>query len=219
MSSSASSTSSVAPSFLASGAASLTASGATWLRSATVTGARCARISTRLNNKQVVDQPRHALRLLGHDAEELLTRGGIVFGRPAQRFDESRYSSQRRAQLMTGVGDELHAHARERLALADVLQDHQQRWSIRSVTETSQPGYGAIQMSIRRCLEDHLEDGFPAARHNGFDGIGQFGLPRRAANVLADKQMPENVSRGHVGREQNTLRIKQKCGVGQRIDQ
>ena len=39
--------------------------------------------------QQIVDQPRHARRLLSHDAEETLARLGIVFGRALQRIDEA----------------------------------------------------------------------------------------------------------------------------------
>ena len=64
--------------------------------------------------EQVVDQPVHALRLLGHDAEELGLRRRVIGGGAAQRVDEADQAGQRRAQLVAGIGDEIRPHPLDR---------------------------------------------------------------------------------------------------------
>lgn len=68
---------------------------------------------------------RHALRLFAHDPQEALARLGIVARRALQRLDEAQKRSERRAQLVTGVGDEVGAHAFDAPGLSEIAQgDH-----------------------------------------------------------------------------------------------
>ncbi len=60
--------------------------------------------------QQVVDQPRHAVGLLGHDGEEAVASGRVVLGVAPQGLDEPRERGQRRAQFVAGVGQEVGAH-------------------------------------------------------------------------------------------------------------
>ena len=74
------------------------------------------------SDRQIVDEPRHALRLLAHDPQEALARLGIVARRTLQRLDEAQQRGERRAQLVTGVGDEVGAHAFDAPRLGQVAQ-------------------------------------------------------------------------------------------------
>ena len=72
--------------------------------------------------QQVVDQPRHAPGLLGHDVEEPGSRRSIVPRRALQRFDEAEQRRKRRAQFMAGIGDEIGAHALDAARLSQIVQ-------------------------------------------------------------------------------------------------
>ena len=82
--------------------------------------------------QQIVDQPRHALGLLAHDLEEALARLRVVLGRPLQRLDEAAQRGQRGPQLVAGVGDEIGAHAREPVLLAQVAERDEERRAARA---------------------------------------------------------------------------------------
>ena len=75
--------------------------------------------------QEIVDQPPHPARLVEHDAKELFRSRRVVAGRAKQRLDEAGQRGERRAQFMTGVGDEVGAHARDREAVGDVVEGHE----------------------------------------------------------------------------------------------
>ncbi len=72
--------------------------------------------------QEIVDEARHAVRLARHDAEEALARLRIVARRALQRFDKATQRCERRAQLVTGVRDEVGAHLGELVLLRHVAQ-------------------------------------------------------------------------------------------------
>ena len=72
--------------------------------------------------EEIIDQPRHARRLVLHDLEEMIARRCVVPGRPPQGLDEAGDRGQRRAQFMAGVGDEIRAHAVDPPRLALILE-------------------------------------------------------------------------------------------------
>ena len=75
--------------------------------------------------QQIVDQPRHAPRLLLHDGEEAIARLGVVAGRALQGLDEAGQRRQRRAQFVAGVGDEVGAHLFDAAQRRQIMEDHQ----------------------------------------------------------------------------------------------
>ena len=77
--------------------------------------------------QQIVDQARHALGLLAHDLEEALARLRVVLGAPCSVSTKPLQRGQRRAQLVAGVGDEIGAHARQPVLLAEVAEGDEQR--------------------------------------------------------------------------------------------
>ncbi len=61
--------------------------------------------------QQIVDQPRHAQRLLAHDGQEPVAGGDVVLGVATQGLDEAGQGRERRAELVAGVGQEVGPHA------------------------------------------------------------------------------------------------------------
>ena len=86
--------------------------------------------------QEIVDQPRHAPRLLLHDGKETIARSGIVARRTLQGLDEAGKGRKRRAQLMAGIGDEIGTH----------LFDAPQR---RQIVERHQHQIGHVRVSAR----------------------------------------------------------------------
>ena len=60
--------------------------------------------------QQRIDQPRHARRLLVHDAEEAFLGLRIVRGRPPQGFEKAGQRGERCAQFVGDVGDQIDPH-------------------------------------------------------------------------------------------------------------
>src|SRR5262249_19803472 len=75
--------------------------------------------------QQIVDQPRHAERLLFHDGEKALARGGIIARRPLQRLDEAGERGERRPQFVAGVGDEIGTHLLDPAQRGEIADRHQ----------------------------------------------------------------------------------------------
>jgi len=76
--------------------------------------------------QQIVDQPGHAGRLPLHDGEKFRPRRRILLGGALQRFNESEQGCQRRAQLVTGIGDEVGAHFLDAAQRREIVERHQQ---------------------------------------------------------------------------------------------
>jgi hypothetical protein len=72
--------------------------------------------------EKIVDKPRHAARLLAHDREKAIARDRIVACGALQGFDKTQDRRQRRAQLMTDIGDKVDAHPLDAADLAQVAQ-------------------------------------------------------------------------------------------------
>ena len=75
--------------------------------------------------QQIVDQPRHAPRLLLHDGEEALARLGVVARRALQGLDEAGQRGERRAQFVAGIGDEVGAHFLDPAQRREIVKGHQ----------------------------------------------------------------------------------------------
>ena len=74
--------------------------------------------------QQVVDQPRHAPRLLLHDGKEALAGFGVIAGRSLQCLDEAGKSRERRAQLVAGIGDEIGPHLLHAPQRREIVECH-----------------------------------------------------------------------------------------------
>ena len=72
--------------------------------------------------EKVIDEPRHARGLLAHDAEKARPCYRIVAGAPLQGLDEADERSERRAQLMARIGNEIRAHAPKPVLVGEVAQ-------------------------------------------------------------------------------------------------
>ena len=73
--------------------------------------AQVLRLLDARQRQQIIDEARHAQRLLAHDGEKLHARSRIFARRALQRLDEAHERGERRAQFVAGVGDEIGAHA------------------------------------------------------------------------------------------------------------
>ena len=75
--------------------------------------------------QQIVDEARHPLRLLAHDAEEFVARvTASSRAGPCKRLDKTEQRGERRAQLVAGVGDEVDAHALDAPRFGQIAQAH-----------------------------------------------------------------------------------------------
>ena len=72
--------------------------------------------------QEILDEPRHASRLLVHDGKKPLARFGIVARRPEQGVDEAGERRQRGAQFMARIGDEIGPHLLGALEFGNVVQ-------------------------------------------------------------------------------------------------
>src|SRR5262249_19178623 len=98
---------------------------------------------------QVVDQPRHAPSLLGHDTEEFLAGSGIVLRRTLQRFDKARKRSQGRAQFMARIRDKIDAHLLDAALLRQIAEiEQKQVWALMR-------DHNRRHMHIERALDRH----------------------------------------------------------------
>ena len=79
------------------------------------------------SDKQIVDQPRHAPRLLLHDGQEALARFGVVARRALQRLDEAGQGGERRAQFVAGIGDEVGAHLLDPAQRREIVKGQQHK--------------------------------------------------------------------------------------------
>ena len=138
--------------------------------------------------QQVVDQPRHAERLLLHDGEKALARLGVVARRTLQRLDKAEQRCERRAQLVAGIGDEVGAH----------LLDAPQR---REIVKRQQHQVGPVQAGLALDRhDDRLEPAVEraalgigdalllAARRGAANGLDQFGHAQSERHRLAQPQ-------------------------------
>ena len=136
---------------------------------------------------QVVDKLLHPLRFGMHDTEEAGSGSGVLGGSAfAQRFDEAQDCCQRRAQLMTGVGDEIDPHPFGHPAFGTVTQRHQQR-------PASEPPHAHCPAPIRLAEPGQLD------RHLGFlvqrDQLGSHRVAQGKAKIALDLFRSEQLAR------------------------
>ena len=164
---------------------------------------------------QIVDEPRHAPRLLDHDLEEALAGLPVVAGSTLQRLDEAQQRGQRRAQLMADVGDEIDAHALDPLGLGEVAQHDQQQGLPAAGLSGADGRDPALEPAVDR---DALEIGDGLRRaccYSGLNGLDEF---RRADQ---ERQRPvrfdgaEHLDRHGVHVAQARLAVDDEARVGE----
>ena len=107
-----------------------------------------------------------------HDAEETLARLGIILGLALQRIDEAGKRRQRRAQLMTGIGDEVGAHFLDPAQRRLVVEGHQHAF----VTAAKQRRHRHRRDDqFHPAVDRHLIEIGRPARFGGRDRLAQRG--------------------------------------------
>ncbi|HEX7968474.1 MAG TPA: hypothetical protein VF502_09655, partial [Stellaceae bacterium] len=164
--------------------------------------------------QQIVDQPRHALRLLGHDGEEAVARRGVVARRAAQRLDESGERGERRPELVAGIGDEIGAQSLAALDRGQIVEREHGGGALGAVRPDRRQPRREMALDRRRDVE--LDNARRLALEHRVGGGEHGGMTHRQRQVAIEKAHAEDLVGGGVGAEDAAPLVEQDQRIGQR---
>src|SRR5208282_843110 len=135
--------------------------------------------------EQIVDEPRHAARLLLHDGEEALARLGIIARRALQSFDEAGKGGKGRAQLMAGIGDEVGAHLLDAPQRREIVKGHQHQIGLAQARLALDRHHDRLEPALDRPAFGIFDALLFAARRGAADRFDQLGHPQSKRDRLA----------------------------------
>ena len=162
---------------------------------------------------EIIDQTAHPAGLLVHDLKEAVARRLIVAGGTLQGFDEAGERGQRRAQLVAGIGDEIHADAVGAAALAEVVKGEDDELAARPTRrgEVGEPGgEPALGGDALGELDPFRR---PALRHP-VEGGDQIRIAQAEGQRLAGAD-GESLDGTLVGVTDDAAPVENEAGVGQ----
>ena len=183
-----------------------------------VDGRRRAQMQMLLDARQrekIVDEPRHAPRLIAHDRQKALARGGIVARGALQRFDETEKRGERRPQFVAGVGDEVDAHAFEPARFAEIAQRQYEQARLGYVRRGAmyfEHAFDRHALDPRRALR-------PAAGTHPRHEVENVGRPQAACEKIFRAQLRKQAARGLVHGDHAVVIVNSEHGIGKRADQ
>ena len=165
---------------------------------------------------QVVDQARHARRLVLHDLEEALARRRVLVGRAAQGLDEADQRRERRAQLVADIGDEIGAHAVDALDHGQVLERDDRG---RAVGQRLGQGLDArAQDALDRRRQGELDVARGAVLERAFGGVEHRRVAQERGEAAADRRAAEQVARREIGADHLMAAVDQHDRLGHVVE-
>ena len=162
--------------------------------------------------QQIVDQPRHPAPLLAHDGQEFFSRARVGLGGALQRLDEAEQRSERSAQFVAGVGDEVGPHALDAPRLRKVSNRQQSR------DDDARVGGERRDADLEQPLDRHAlapQHGFGfVAGDDAADGVDDVGRTQRQHQRLADLQTRQQLTRRRVGGDRAVVGVDNQRRVG-----
>ena len=165
--------------------------------------------------QQVVDQPRHAPRLLLHDGEEALPRLGVVARRALQGLDEAGKRRQRRAQLVAGIGDEVGAHLFGAAQRGEVMKHHQHQIGLVRIRLAPDRHHDRLEPAVARHALGIFDTLLFAAGIGAADRLVQLGHPQRQRDQLAAPQRRRQGTRALIKREYAPVAVERDRRIRQ----
>ncbi len=169
--------------------------------------------------QQIVDKAGHAGGLAGHDAEKAHAGVGIVARRALQRLDEAAQRSQRRAQLVTGVGDEIGAHLGELVLLGQVAERDQQQRQTAQLAAARQARDGRRDAPLDGDALEQLHHDRLRRRHGLLDGRRQIRIAGHVAQRLARPNLGEELAHQRIVMHDVAGAIERERRLGNGIHQ
>ena len=159
--------------------------------------------------KQIVDEARHALGLARHERQETRARVDVVARRSLQRLDKGAQRSERRAQLVAGIGDEIGAHLRQAVLLGEIAEgdEHVRRGRRRG---TRQARHGRRHAPFHRHAFDEVDVDALLRRQRPIDGHQKIGVARHLAHRLAALDLGKHLGGKAVVVHQRARRIERQ---------
>ena len=154
--------------------------------------------------QQVLDQPRHPPPLLAHDGQEPVAGLRVVMRRALQGLDEADERSERGAQFMTGVGDEVDAQALDPPRFGLIAERDQRRHDF-AVARRERGDADVKQPFDRHPFAPLHGLGF-AARHHPTPRVDDVGGAQAEHERIADPKPGQELQRRLVGRRRALVR-------------
>ena len=167
--------------------------------------------------QQVLDQPGHAPPLLTHDGEEAVARLRVIVRRALQGLDEAEQRSERGAQLVTGVGDEVDAQPLDAPSLGLVAQGDERRHDF--AVRRRERRDGDLEQPFDRHAFAPLHRLGLAARHHPAARVDDVGGAQAEHEGIADPQARQQIERRLVGRRRALVRADDNRRLRHRADE
>ncbi len=168
--------------------------------------------------QQIVDQPRHAAGLLGHDVEKAFLGFGVLAGGPLQGLDEADQRGERGAQLVARIGDEVLAHPVGALLLGEIAHARQhQPGRVGRASGGREGRQGGVDPPFDRHSLQIAHSDRRLGLADVADGVEEIGVADHHRDVAAAAQSPILARRPGIVGDDRAARGKQDRGIGDRL--
>ncbi len=165
--------------------------------------------------QQIVDQPRHAARLLLHDRQKTLARLGVVARRTLQRLDEAGQRRKRGTQFVTGVGDEIGAHFLDAAQRRQIAKGQQHEVRDARIGRALDRHSNRLEPAIDRHPFGIFDALLFAPRTSAVDRLGQFRHPQSQGDWLTLTQRRRQRARRFVKGDHPAVAVEGDDRIGQ----